>query len=128
MIRFNRDRSLTPESFQLLMRWLDSDSEVAARKYEAIQRRLIKFFECHGAHRPEEDADATIDRVARRLLEGEQVHHPDPVVYFMGVARNVLKEDWRGSRTAASLNELPVQRHPVTDPDQQDESVKLEHL
>ena len=41
---------------------------------------------------PEDCADETIDRVARRLAGGERIRTGDPISYFRGVARNVWHE------------------------------------
>ena len=48
-------------------------------------------------------ADQTIDRVSRKLSEGEKILSSDPAVYFYGVARNVLKEFWTEQRKEQSL-------------------------
>ena len=83
---------------------LDRDRERAGTRYEQIRRALITFFECRGCATPEDHADDTITRVARRLLEGRTIHVENPVSYFYGVARNVLKEHWESrGRAPTSL-------------------------
>lgn len=89
---------LTREGLEALLAYLDPDRERAGEKYQQIRQRLVKLFECRGAASPEEHADETIDRVARRLAEGEQVRSRDPAAYFHGVARNVLREHWTRPR------------------------------
>ncbi len=112
-----RDQSLTGEGFRKLLSWLDSDQESAGEKYEAIRRRLITFFTCHGSQAPDEEADETIDRVARRIAAGEQVQAPDPYSYFHGVARLIMKEVWRITKKQESAaEEIDESRHPVVDP------------
>src|ERR1700751_637852 len=86
--------ALSQESLEKLLLVLDSDRDRAAQKYEAIRVRLIRLFEWRGCGSPETLADRTIDRVARRIDEGEQLRAGDPALYFCGVARNVLKEYW----------------------------------
>jgi len=110
------DRSLTPESFRQLLSWLDPNQDNAGEKYEAIRRRLITFFTCHGSQAPQEHADETIDRVTRRIAGGEQVQAPDPYSYFHGVARLVMKEAWRNARKQESLVEDNPSPHPAVDP------------
>lgn len=83
---------LTKESFDALLSWLDPDPEAAARKYELIRTRLIKIFVCRGCGEPEDLADETIDRVARRLKEIEDEFVGDPARYFYGVANKVHLE------------------------------------
>lgn len=112
-----KDQSLTPESFRKLLSWLDPNQDRAGEKYEAIRRRLITFFLCYGSQAPEEDADETIDRVARRIAAGEQVQAPDPYSYLHGVARIVMKEVWRNTkRLERALEEMSEDCHPVVDP------------
>jgi DNA-directed RNA polymerase specialized sigma24 family protein len=89
---------LTREAFERLLAWLDPDRERAGQKYEKIRQKLVKFFEFHGCASPEECADVTLDRVARKISEGEEIHASDPYLYFHGVARNVFKEYLRESK------------------------------
>lgn len=92
---FKKDWLLTQDAFDVLLARLDRDPQRAGQQYEAIRRGLVTFFECRGSHVPEELADETINRVARRLLEGKEIYADSPASYFHGVARNVLKEQWQ---------------------------------
>jgi DNA-directed RNA polymerase specialized sigma24 family protein len=85
---------LNQEAFERLLRTLDPDRERAGQEYELIRASLVRIFEVRGCAWPESLADQTIDRVSRRIAEGEQIRSADPVVYFMGVAHNVLREYW----------------------------------
>jgi len=87
-----KDWVLTKELFDALLDWLDSDRDLAARKYELIRSRLIKIFVCRGCSEPEDLADETIDRVARKLHEIEAGFIGDPARYFYGVANKVHLE------------------------------------
>jgi DNA-directed RNA polymerase specialized sigma24 family protein len=98
------DWGLTRPALDRLLEWLDDDPERAARQYEQTRRALIKFFESRGCHTPEEQADRTIDRVARRIGEGIVIRVDEPGAYFYGVARNVLQEYYR--RRSGSLAPL----------------------
>jgi DNA-directed RNA polymerase specialized sigma24 family protein len=89
-----KDWTLTPEAFERLLAALDADRERAGQRYENIRRKLVEFFEARGSHSPTDHADETINRVARRLDEGERVQ--DLSAYFYGVARLLLKETLRG--------------------------------
>src|SRR4029453_5040025 len=86
---------LTEDAFEKLLAQLDADRERAGEKYERIRHKLIKFFEWRGGASPEEYADRSIDRVARRVYEGAELRVSDPYLYFHGVALKVLKEHWR---------------------------------
>jgi DNA-directed RNA polymerase specialized sigma24 family protein len=61
------DAGLTAETFAKLLVNLDTDRDRAGVKYEDLRRTLIRFFEWRGAPFPEEHADETFNRVARKL-------------------------------------------------------------
>src|SRR5207245_3693366 len=66
--------------------------------YELLRGRLIRFFRARGAASPDELADATFDRVARKLageLDGARLHP----AYLFGVARLIWRESLRRERT-----------------------------
>ena len=89
-----KDWTLTKEAFERLLDSLDANRERAGEKYENVRRKLIEFFEARGSNSPADHADQTINRVARRLEEGEVVK--DLSAYSYGVARLLLKETLRG--------------------------------
>ena len=99
--------ALSAVSLEAVLRSLDADREGAGARYEAIRRKLVRFFECRGCPQGDELADKTIDRVGRRLAAGEHVRHSEVAAYFHGVARNVLRESWRPRRPAAPAPVLP---------------------
>jgi DNA-directed RNA polymerase specialized sigma24 family protein len=81
---------LTADAFAKLLNGFDSNPERAGAKYESIRLALVKFFDWQSAFFPEELADETFNRVARKLDEGFELH--DPATYCHGVARLVLLE------------------------------------
>lgn len=83
---------LSGESLERLLDLLDEDREAAARRYQQLRRRLIRLFEWRGARFPDDLADETISRVARRLDDGVEIRSDDPFRYFCGVAHLVFKE------------------------------------
>jgi len=87
--------SLDAEAFTGLLRFLDRDRDLAAARYEDVRSRLVKLFAWRGCTAPEEYADRTIDRVARRLADGLDISVADPYQYFHGVALNLLREHAR---------------------------------
>jgi DNA-directed RNA polymerase specialized sigma24 family protein len=82
--------SLTREAWEKFLACLDRDAEKAGEKYEAVRLLLIKFFDWRGALYPEEYADETINRVIRKVDEGERIQ--DLPTFCHGVARLVLLE------------------------------------
>ena len=85
-----KDWTLTTEAFEGLLASLDVDRERAGQKYETVRRKLIELFEARGSHSPPDHADETLDRVARRIAEEEEIRNLERYVY--GVARLLLKE------------------------------------
>jgi DNA-directed RNA polymerase specialized sigma24 family protein len=85
-----RKWALTQEAFHKLLAALADDQETAGEKYLEIRNNLTKFFEWRGCPFPEDHADETINRVARRIAEGEEIRNPPG--YCTGVARMLLLE------------------------------------
>jgi DNA-directed RNA polymerase specialized sigma24 family protein len=92
--------TITWESFEALLEWLDPDREVAAQRYEIIRGGLIKIFVSHGLADAEHYADETVDRVIKRLPEIRATYVDDPIRYFHGVARNIIREAMRRKEVA----------------------------
>ena len=86
-------RGLTATAFASLLARLGPDAEAAGAAYEHLRRALVSLFTWRGASTPEECADETLDRLARRLQQGETVD--DVARYARGIARLVLLEHWR---------------------------------
>src|SRR5215510_4016694 len=85
-----RKWTLTQEAFDELLAALAPDQESAGEKYLEVRGNLIRFFEWRGCPFPEDHADETINRVAKRVSEGEQIRNP--AGYFLGAARMLLLE------------------------------------
>lgn len=82
--------TLTAEAFNKFLLSLDPNLEKAGEKYEAIRQTLVKFFDWRGAHFPEDCADETLNRVTRKIDEGNAIQ--DVATYCHGVARLVFLE------------------------------------
>jgi DNA-directed RNA polymerase specialized sigma24 family protein len=114
-LRRDTRRELTKAGFDGLLAAFDADRERAGEKYERVRSKLVLFFERRGAAAPEEQADDTLTRVARKFAEGLRVPPAELHSYVYGVARNVLREGWRATRKTESLEALPPERHPSLD-------------
>ncbi len=102
-----RKWALTQEAFDLLLVAFDSDREVAGKKYLELRVALIRFFEWRGCPFPEDHADESVNRVARKISEGEAVR--DPAQYAIGVARMLLLEIHKTrEKERRALDELPL--------------------
>jgi DNA-directed RNA polymerase specialized sigma24 family protein len=82
--------ALTKDALDALLARLDPDRARAGAKYETLRLGLIRFFEWRGASTPVEHADETLDRVARKVHEGEEIR--DIHAFVAGVARFVFME------------------------------------
>lgn len=97
--------TLTQEAFDKLLLALGDNRESASQKYLEIRSNLTRFFEWRGCSFPEDHADETINRVAKKVAEGEEILNPSG--YAMGVARLLLLEIIKGrQREQAALNEI----------------------
>ena len=99
-----KDWTLTSEAFECLLVAFAADRESAAQKYEIMRRKLTEFFEARGTEAPPDYADETINRVARRITEGEEIK--DLNSYFYGVARLVWLEFLRSRDKESTPLEL----------------------
>jgi len=84
--------ALTPAAFRKLLGFLDSDPARAAEAYERTRRKLTRLFEWRGCQNPEDLVDETMNRVARKIDQGEKILTQEPYHYFCGVARFVFHE------------------------------------
>jgi RNA polymerase sigma factor (sigma-70 family) len=106
--------SLNHETFEALLAWLDSNRDVAGRKYEIIRAGLIRIFASKGFCDAEDLADEVINRVVHRLPEIGPDYVGEPTRYFLGVARNIILEARRRKEVATGT--LPESPYKVTDP------------
>jgi RNA polymerase sigma factor (sigma-70 family) len=115
------DRSLTRESFDKLLTYLDPDREQAGEKYLVIHRKLVKFFEWRGADSPDELADETLNRVARKISQGEAIQ--DVGSYCGGIARLLFLEHLKErERESTAIEQLPP---PVQELESDDEEIQM---
>ena len=98
--------SLTQAAFDGLLACLDSNRDLAADRYLRMRQDLVRLFEWRGCYTPDDYADETINRCARKIEQGEEIR--DLAMYSIGVARMLLREMCRDrSRQARSLDEIP---------------------
>jgi DNA-directed RNA polymerase specialized sigma24 family protein len=113
---------LTQEAFDLLLASLGEDQESAGKRYLEIRRNLIRFFEWRGSPFPEDHADETINRIAKRILEGEEIRNPGS--YYLGVARMLILEFNRErARQQQALSELTGSMISSDRPDESEERI-----
>jgi DNA-directed RNA polymerase specialized sigma24 family protein len=111
--------TLTEESFSRFLAFLAPDRELAGQQYEKLHLLLVKFFDWQGAHFPEECADETLNRVARKLTSGETIR--DITSYCHGIARLVLLETFKHpDHKKVSLDEALSIAAPNSQPEEAD--------
>lgn len=94
---------LTQAAFDGFLATLDRDRDKAGEKYEYIRLRLLKYFQWCGSDEPDIDADETINRVTRRIDEGQDVYNLDGYIY--GVAKLVHAESLKRRNRRRALDE-----------------------
>jgi DNA-directed RNA polymerase specialized sigma24 family protein len=108
---------LTKDSLEKLLLHLDDDRERAGEKYETLRLGLVRFFEWRGCAFPEDHADESIDRVARKIVEGEEIRNIQS--YITAVARflfmEIVKQRQKQQAALSQLPHEPVRQGPADD-------------
>lgn len=107
-----KSSSLTQQNLNNLLVWLDHDRNTAGVKYEKIRRTLIKIFAARQCHQPEDLADETLSRVARKADELATTYSGEPANFFYGVAKNVHREYLRQAAREAPDDLSDIQNNP----------------
>jgi DNA-directed RNA polymerase specialized sigma24 family protein len=103
--RKKKDWALTEQSLAKFLSLLDDDPERAGEQYEILRRKLVRFFEWRGSTTSEELADETLNRLARKIDEGEAIRNLS--AYIGGMARLVWLEALKEQeRARAAFEEL----------------------
>jgi DNA-directed RNA polymerase specialized sigma24 family protein len=89
-----KERDLTPEAFAKFLAMLAPEPETAGEKYEELRRQLIKFFEWRGSLIADQLADETLNRVVRKIQDGEKIEK-NILAMCLGIARYIFKENMR---------------------------------
>jgi len=101
--------TLTQEAFDGLLATLAPDRNSAAERYLDIRRNLVRLFQWRGCPMPDDYADETINRCAKKIGEGEEIR--DVASYSIGVARLLVREMGRErAREALPLDAAPEPR------------------
>ena len=93
-----KDRKLTAQAFNRLLVWLDEGSDSQGQKYLEMRARLVVYFDRKNCSNPDDLADETLNRIARRLDEEGITVADTPARYCYIVARFVFLEYLRGKQ------------------------------
>ena len=108
--------ALTSRALQRLLDWLDEGANSDGQKYLEMRRRLVSYFDRKNCPMPDELADETLNRVARRLEEEGAIEPDAPARYCYIVARFVFMEHLRETqKDDALVNELQRQSQQGND-------------
>jgi DNA-directed RNA polymerase specialized sigma24 family protein len=103
-----KGRSIDRKAFRKFLDWLDLGTDSNGEKYLEIRRRLMRYFDWKKCTSPDELADETLNRVARRLSEEGEIKGVTPAHYCYLVARFVFLEyQRRPDRSYVSMEVLP---------------------
>jgi DNA-directed RNA polymerase specialized sigma24 family protein len=114
---------LSPEALESLLRTLNPHRETAGHKYEVLRHKLIDFFAWSRSEVAEDLADETLNRLARRLIDGERIENVER--YALGIARILLKEVARKrERKVVALREIQLRESGVGDENKMLDSIE----
>lgn len=127
------ETSLNPDSFRLLLNWLNPDVEKADKTYLEVRKKIIRYFQIQGCLEAEDCADMVFLRIGQKLASNTKIETQEPYAYARGIARLVLMEYWRGKQEKfESLDELLPNKHPSIDPknseNEQDKELRQEAM
>ncbi len=111
-----KDWTLSQSALRQLLAWLDEGTDSGGQRYLETRRRLVSYFDRKNCLAPDELADETLNRVARRLEEEGAITDTIPAQYCYIVAKYVFMEYLRRTeRSQVSLGDLPNSNQPFLD-------------
>ncbi len=81
-----------------LLAVLDPDPVRAEQKCRMLWQKMVFYFRKRGAASPEDLAQEVFARAKGRISQGQAVYAAEPASYFFGIAKNVLREEWKQSK------------------------------
>ena len=117
-------QGLTREEFDFFLSKLDPDRELAGEAYLLLWEKLRMYFQSRVCLAAERLSDETLNRVARKAAQGEEIRNLP--AYCYGVARLVLLEYLKSGETGAlPLDELPPTPTPIRKADELERKERL---
>lgn len=130
-LRKKKDWVLTEQNLKGFLALLDKDTARAGEQYEILRHKLLRFFRWRGSQTPEELADETLNRLARKIDEGEAIRNLSG--YLGGMARLVWLEAVKEQeRERSAFEELRASSQYTAEADsqrvdyQRDDSQRME--
>ena len=97
MPELKKDWTLNAGAFRQFLKWLDEGADSGGERYLEMRRRLVRYFDRRNCSSPDDLADETLNRVARKLEEKGEIVGASPAHYCYIVAKYVLLEFGRRS-------------------------------
>ncbi len=82
---FKAKWQLTQDAFNKLLAALGSNRDVSGENYLLLRKNLLRFFETRGFAFAEDAADEVLNRLARKLENGDRIENIN--TYALGIAR-----------------------------------------
>jgi DNA-directed RNA polymerase specialized sigma24 family protein len=98
IVRPKKRWELSSHSFNCLLSWFDEGANSSGQTYLEIRQRLVAYFDRKNCPAPDDLADETLNRVARRLEEEGVIETEPPAKYCYIVARFVFMEQLRSTQ------------------------------
>jgi DNA-directed RNA polymerase specialized sigma24 family protein len=115
MTDLKKDWTLNADAFRQFLHWLDEGVDSSGEKYLEMRHRLALYFDRRNCLSPDELADETLNRVARKLEEKGAITDVSPAHYCYIVAKFVFLEYMRLAKQGqASLDEVSASDPPVS--------------
>ncbi len=106
MADLKKDWTLNASAFRQFLNWLDEGIDSRGERYLETRRRLVRYFDRRNCTSPDDLADETLNRVARKLEEKGEIVGASPAHYCYIVAKFVFLEfSRRGEHNQASLDQ-----------------------
>jgi DNA-directed RNA polymerase specialized sigma24 family protein len=116
----------TQEAFERLLLSINPDRERAGEEYELLRLKLIKYFNLRGCLGAEELADETLNRLAKKVAQGEEIR--ELIRYCYGLARWICVEYHRNPQSKpVPFENVPIMPVVIPDPLVEKERLKCLH-
>jgi len=96
-----------------LLAILDPDPGRAEARYVELHQKLVRYFEWNRAAEPEDMAQEALMRGFARLQEGQKITTDDAAGYFVGIARNLVREGWIARKDESLGDQQPLAAQPL---------------
>src|SRR5262245_48848420 len=106
---------LTEAALSRLLGWLDEGTDSGGQSFLEMRRRLVHYFARKNCLNPDELADESLNRIARRLEEEGAIESESPARYCYIVARFVFMEHLRQVNREDQVMAEMTRRHTASE-------------